>query len=110
MRIWDLEPTILCRKHLLGEHNELHIIWNCITQNKKGWSNHPETKRWVGKLKALYLRHDKLVEEMKTRGFNHKSDLDESLCKNSSGIQDVKLITTQQQLVVLKSKGCSCNC
>ena len=24
MRMWMIDPTLLCRKHLLGEHGELH--------------------------------------------------------------------------------------
>ena len=75
MRIWDIQPEKLCRSHLLAEHMELHAIWHILTQNKKGYSNHPETKRWRGKLKALYLRHEKLVEEMERRRFKHKSPL-----------------------------------
>ena len=36
MRIWDLKPEILCDKHLLGEHRELHAIWSVLTLNKTG--------------------------------------------------------------------------
>jgi len=45
MRIWDIPPDKLCRNHLLGEHNELHAMWNILTQGKKGYANHPETKK-----------------------------------------------------------------
>lgn len=24
MRMWMIDPKLLCRKHLLGEHNEIH--------------------------------------------------------------------------------------
>jgi len=24
MRMWMIDPSLLCRKHLLGEHNEIH--------------------------------------------------------------------------------------
>jgi len=24
MRMWMVEPKLLCKKHLLGEHNEIH--------------------------------------------------------------------------------------
>ena len=76
MRIWDIAPDKLCRNHLLGEHSELHAIWSILTQNKKGFANHPETLRWRGRLGALYLRHGKIVQEMKKRGYNHYSPLD----------------------------------
>lgn len=45
MRIWDISPGKLCKNHLLGEHRELHAIWTVITENKKGYSKHPETIR-----------------------------------------------------------------
>ena len=77
MRIWDISPKKLCRKHLLGEHRELHAIWSIITNGKKGYSNHPETKRWVGKERALYCRHIELVNEMLARGYKHHSQLNE---------------------------------
>jgi hypothetical protein len=73
MRIWDIPPNKLCNRHLLGEHNELHAIWSILTKNKKGFIHHPETKRWKGKLKVLYLRHEQQIKEMEKRGFNHNS-------------------------------------
>lgn len=58
MRIWDLDPAILCRQHLLGEHRELHGLWNILVREQQGqgtggYANHPETRRWEGRLKAL---------------------------------------------------------
>ena len=79
MRIWDISPNKLCRQHLLGEHRELHAIWVVLTQNKDGYSRHPETLRWKGKLRALYIRHDLLVDEIKSRGYNHNSNLEKNL-------------------------------
>ena len=73
MRIWDIDPGELCRHHLLGEHRELHGLWNILTQKKEGYSRHPETRRWVGKLTALYARHEALVREMERRGYAHRS-------------------------------------
>ena len=61
MRIWDIPVEKLCRNHLLGEHRELHAIWSILINNKKGYAHHPETVRWKGKQKALYLRHEQLV-------------------------------------------------
>lgn len=107
MRIWDLPPSYLCRKHLLGEHRELHALFTILTQNKKGYRAHPETKRWVGKEKALYLRHQELVSEMGKRGYVHKSELDPKLATGSSK-QDVFVNTPREQKEILKSKGCTC--
>ncbi len=107
MRIWDVKPERLCRSHLLGEHRELHAIWMILTQGKKGYSNHPETLRWKGKLKALYLRHDKLVGEMIKRGYNHNSPLDVNLAKGKSA-QDKFLNTIEEQKKILNLKNCKC--
>ena len=107
MRIWDLPVNILCDKHLLGEHRELHAIWNIITKDKKGYSKHPETKRWVGKLKALNNRHAAEVAEMKKRGFSHNSPLNPILNKGSS-IQDIFIDSIEKQYEILKNKKCDC--
>jgi hypothetical protein len=107
MRIWDLEPKYLCRQHLLGEHRELHAIWSILTKNKKGYSHHPETKRWQGKLKALYLRHEELVKEMNKRKYCHRSMLNKKLAQGRA-IQDYYLQNKKKQKEILKNKKCSC--
>jgi len=33
MRIWDVHVKHLRRKHLLGEHRELHDLWNILTKH-----------------------------------------------------------------------------
>lgn len=107
MRIWDLEPAVLCKNHLLGEHRELHALWTIISQNKKGYSKHPETLRWVGKLKALYLRHESLVKEMQNRGYKHLSPLDKTLAVGSA-IQDEFVHSKEEQIEILRNKNCNC--
>lgn len=107
MRIWDLEPGGLCRVHLLGEHRELHALWTILTEEKTGYRNHPETKRWVGKLKALYKKHEALVAEMEKRGYKHKSPLDEKLAIGSE-TQTTFVNTLEEQKEILKQKHCSC--
>ena len=37
MRIWDISPKNLCRKHLIAEHGELHSLWSIIINNKRGY-------------------------------------------------------------------------
>lgn len=108
MRIWDIHPRKLCRNHLLGEHRELHAMWAVITENKKGYSMHPETLRWKGKLKAMYARHEELVNEMNRRGFVHKSSLDKRKATGKS-IQDEYVDPLSTQIGILKKKGCPCN-
>ncbi len=109
MRIWDIHPKHLCRKHLLGEHRELHGLWNILTkhQGRGGYSRHPETLRWRGKLKALYNRHESLVREMKRRSYVDRSPLDEKLAIGR-GSQNEYLHTVMQQKKLLKDKPCDC--
>lgn len=107
MRIWDISPSFLCSKHLLGEHSELHAIWNIITDNKTGYSRHPETIRWRGKLAALYRRHEMLVSEMTARGFRHNSPLDKRRAKGRK-TQNLLLASPDEQKEILKKKNCGC--
>ncbi len=108
MRIWDISPSKLCRNHLLGEHRELHAMWVVITENKKGYSLHPETLRWKYKLRAMYLRHEELVLEMTKRGYNHKSPLDKRKATGDAKQSDY-VDSVKQQIIILKKKGCPCN-
>jgi hypothetical protein len=73
MRIWDINPGYLNRQSLLGEHRELHGIVSIIRDNKKGYSRHPETLRWVGYGWALKQRHKLLVAEMNLRDYVDRS-------------------------------------
>ena len=75
MRIWDVNPGYLNRQSLLGEHREIHGLFNVIFHGKTGYSRHPETLRWYGKLSALKRRHDLLVSEMLLRGYRHHSPM-----------------------------------
>jgi hypothetical protein len=108
MRIWDIPCSKLCRKHLLGEHLELHCIWSIITKKSKSpYINHPETKRWINRLGLLNLRHNEQVNEMKKRGWNHKSDLDNS-CIEYGENDKIYWQTVEEQLKILKNKKCDC--
>jgi len=109
VRIWDIEPARLCRKHLLGEHVELHALWTILTEDRKGgWANHPEAKRWRGKLRALYLRHEALVAEMQRRGYRHNSPLDESLATGQA-VQNECWQSPRQQAELLRQRCDECD-
>jgi hypothetical protein len=109
MRVWDIHPKHLCRKHLLAEHRELHGLWNILTKHKLkgGYSHHPETLRWVGKQKALYERHESLVKEFLKRNYKHHTPLDKKLAVGKSG-QNVFINTAREQKEILKKKPCEC--
>lgn len=108
VRIWDLDPRVLCDRHLLGEHRELHAIWSILTTGKTGYANHPETLRWRGRLAALYARHDEEIAEMDRRGFRHASPLDRRFA--TGAVQQTEFVdppTAQRER--LAERGCGCH-
>jgi hypothetical protein len=107
MRIWDVSPDILCRQHLLGEHRELHALWTILVNDRRGYAHHPETKRWRGKLAALYVRHEALVAEMERRSYRHASPLDPQLATGVA-VQTEYVDSLQEQERILRGKGCPC--
>jgi len=107
MRIWDLDPAVLCRAHLLGEHRELHAVWSILTRDLGGYRRHPETRRWEGRLAALYRRHEALVAEMTRRGYRHASPLDAALATGAA-VQGVFVDPPQRQRDLLRARGCGC--
>lgn len=107
MRVWDVPPRVLCRSHLLGEHREIHALWTILTENRKGYAHHPETLRWRGKLRALYNRHEADVAEMRRRGYEHHTPLDERRATGSA-VQAFFLDTPAEQMRILRSRSCAC--
>ncbi len=72
MRMWMVDPKIMCRKHLLGEHVELHMFVGTIN---KGISLDGYFQNNLLEMESLHFRHFELVQEMESRGYNHKSSL-----------------------------------
>lgn len=102
MRIWDLNPGYLNRQSLLGEHRELHGLVSIIKYNKKGYSKHPETLRWVGLGWALKQRHKLLVAEMNLRGYTDRSPV---LLRSKPGAwPEIYIDEPAQQISILKRK------
>lgn len=67
-----VDPKTMCRKHLLGEHVEIHMLVGSIQLDKsiKGFLDN-------GLVDPLFIvdRHDELAEEMRSRGYNHNSEI-----------------------------------
>ena len=75
VRIWDVAAGYLNRQSLLGEHRELHGLHNIVTLGRRGYARHPETLRWVGRMRALARRHALLAAEMQLRGYVDRTPL-----------------------------------
>ena len=71
--MWLVEPSKMCRKHLLGEHVEMHMLLGTLQKGKsiKGYINN----NLIEPLK-LKERHDELAREIRRRGYSHNSPLD----------------------------------
>ena len=74
MRMWQINPKMLCRQHLLGEHNEIHKAVGNL-RHSGIWARSLVAKGFLEPQNFL-KRHDELVSEMLGRGFNHKSPLE----------------------------------
>lgn len=74
MRQWGVNPKILCKKHLLGEHVEQHMFVGSIN---KGISLDGYVRGGLVEVHNIRARHDLLVEEMARRGMHHNSELPE---------------------------------
>ncbi|MEM4605902.1 MAG: pyrimidine dimer DNA glycosylase/endonuclease V [Candidatus Pacearchaeota archaeon] len=70
--MWMVNPSILCKKHLLGEHLETHMFLGSL---KKKIKMNGYIENNLLEPKKLKERHDELAIEMKKRGYNHTSDL-----------------------------------
>lgn len=89
MRMWMVDPRILCRQHLLGEHVELHMLVGTI--KKKRW----RVLDGLADAKCIETskvkeRHTALVKEMKRRGMNHASPLQPFQCKCIGSIDELE--------------------
>ncbi len=71
-RMWGIDPALLCRQHLLGEHNELHKLVGSI---RAGHSIEGYVERGQVDTARIERRHESLVAEMEQRGYNHASPI-----------------------------------
>ena len=72
LRLWMVNPEIMCNQHLLGEHVEIHMFVGSILKKK---SLDGYIKNNLLEPKSLISRHGELVAEMLNRNMNHKSEL-----------------------------------
>lgn len=70
MRMWMINPRIMCNRHLLGEHNEIHMLIGSLAKKIKidGF-----IKNNLIEPKSIIKRHQELVEEIERRGYKHNS-------------------------------------
>ncbi len=72
MRMWNVDPRLMCRKHLLGEHVEMHMFAGTLA---KGVSIKGYLDGGLVEVDRIRIRHDELAAEMERRGYKHSSPL-----------------------------------
>ncbi|MCD1295093.1 hypothetical protein CUJ83_08790 [Methanocella sp. CWC-04] len=70
--MWMVDPFIMCRQHLPGEHNEVHMFGGSI---KRRIHTDGYLKANCFEANSIGARHEELVEEMVGRGYEHNSIL-----------------------------------
>ena len=71
MRMWNIDPKLMCNQHLLGEHGEIHKHRHNFEKkhNMNGRMAYPSQID----PHCMERRHDEIASEMLKRGMNHKS-------------------------------------
>lgn len=67
-----VNPKLLCRQHLLGEHRELHTLAGTLLHGK---SIYGYIVTGLVDPSLIKQRHAELVTEMERRGYNHQSPI-----------------------------------
>lgn len=115
MRIWheQLIPK-LCQKHLCAMWREGLGAYKIITENKKGYRNHPAVKEFEDCPDELFKRLQAIRKEMIRRGYKPK-EIEEKLIIKGIMTGNIYIPnkpkpwqTLKQQIEVLKSKNCKC--
>jgi hypothetical protein len=104
--MWCIDPKLLCRKHLLGEHGELHKFRHNFVKK------HNMNKRIeLGQIDPVFMgiRHDELAKEIENRGYNHNSPYEQP---DVNYIPDILLdycyINIEQNMQELKNRCPEC--
>lgn len=103
MRMWMVDPTLLCRKHLLGEHGEIHKHrHNFVKKHSISGRMRPVIQI---EPRSMQSRHDALAQEMTRRGYNHNSAYEQP---DISHLSDFERNATVDVQASLRDLRCRC--
>lgn len=102
MRMWLVPTHLLCRKHLMGEHVELHMLMGSI---EKGRNLSGFVRDKLINTDLIHERHEALVDEMLLRGYNHNSPLPDIEVPTGLWVADIDI---QANLVELARRCPDC--
>jgi uncharacterized protein (TIGR02328 family) len=110
MRIWheSLIPK-LCRQHLLAMWRESLGCYKIVTNEVDGgtYRKHPATKEFLDHPQTLWRRLYAIKQEMKKRGY-HPKELPKVHFNFSFNNKLVEWQSLDEQISILKAKGCNC--
>ena len=79
MRMWKVDPKVLCVHHLLGEHKELHMLVGTLNKGIIDIVNSKFVTQGLIEIHNIKNRHDEIVTELLNRGYpsglNHKTPI-----------------------------------
>ena len=110
MRIWHeaLIPR-LCRQHLLAMWREGLGAYSIITNDKKGYRNHPALKEFERCPNLLAQRLQAVRAEMLRRGYHPKeAPAPDPAQLPGEQAQYHEWQSLQEQIQLLQAKGCDC--
>ena len=92
MRMWMVDPHTMCRKHLLGEHVEIHMLAGSLL---RGRSIAGFLRDKILEPRAMIQRHAALAAEIAKRGYKHASPLPTLLVQLPAGKVDTVVSDTE---------------
>lgn len=96
MRMWNVNPHLLCQKHLTGEHSEMHMFAASFRLGRKVQGF---LRDKLLNPSEIALRHDQLAAEMLLRGMNHQSPLEQPDVGELAGVTTVDPDANLRELV-----------
>jgi len=92
-----IDPKLLCRKHLLAEHLECHMLVGAI---KKGKNLKGYVDKGLVELDHIGKRHRELVREMKRRGYRHYTPLKQPYVRHYHDVGKVDMHISKIDLIL----------
>lgn len=104
--MWMVPPVVLCNKHLLGEHGEIHKHrHNFVKKHNISGRIFPVVQIEPSN---MGVRHDQLVIEMKRRKMNHNSLYDQPDISYLPNSQRSALVDRNNSLMDLMDRCDDC--
>lgn len=99
MRMWMIDPSKLCRRHLLGEHLECHMFLGTLRRGRSV-TGYLENNQFEPR--SLYARHEAIAAEMIARGYGHHTPMRAATVEAAvAHVADVRIDTDSAQRTLM---------